>query len=37
VLFTPDFEIMPGTAAKPPAEAPKPFEITGLTDPLIGD
>mgnify|MGYP001812683545 CR=1 FL=1 len=37
VLFTPDFEIMPGTAAKSPAEAPKPFEITGLSDPLIGD
>ncbi len=37
VLFTPDFEIMPGTAAKSPAEAPKPFEISGLSDPLLSD
>ncbi len=38
VPFTPDFEIMPGTAAKVPADAPKPFEIGDLDNPiLIGD
>ncbi len=25
--FTPDFEILPGTAAKQPANPPKPFEV----------
>ena len=37
VPFTPDFEIMPGTAAKAPTDAPKPFEIRDLMNPLIGD
>jgi alkyl sulfatase BDS1-like metallo-beta-lactamase superfamily hydrolase len=32
VPFTPDFEIMPGTAPKTPAKAPKPFEVVDLTD-----
>ena len=37
VPFTPDFEIMPGTAAKSPISAPKPFEIRDLISPLEGD
>jgi alkyl sulfatase BDS1-like metallo-beta-lactamase superfamily hydrolase len=32
VPFTPDFEIMPGTAPKTPAKAPKAFEVADLTD-----
>ena len=32
VPFTPDFEIMPGTAPKTPAKAPKPFEVVDLAD-----
>jgi len=32
VGFTPDFEILPGTAAKAPATAPKPFEVGGHLD-----
>jgi alkyl sulfatase BDS1-like metallo-beta-lactamase superfamily hydrolase len=32
VPFTPDFEIMPGTAPKTPAKAPKPFEVVDLVD-----
>mgnify|MGYP000878697748 FL=1 len=32
VAFTPDFEIMPGTAPKTPAKAPKPFEIVVFDD-----
>lgn len=31
VPFTPDFEILPGTAPKKAAEAPKPFELGELT------
>ena len=27
VLFTPDFEILPGTAPKQASKPPKPFEI----------
>jgi hypothetical protein len=34
-LFTPDFEILPGTAAKEPSNAPKPFEVRDLVDPLL--
>jgi alkyl sulfatase BDS1-like metallo-beta-lactamase superfamily hydrolase len=30
VLFTPDFEILPGTAPKQPSKAPKPFELNGM-------
>ena len=30
VPFTPDFEIMPGTAPKKPTLPPKPFEVRGL-------
>jgi alkyl sulfatase BDS1-like metallo-beta-lactamase superfamily hydrolase len=38
VPFTPDFEIMPGTAAKSAMEAPKPFELGDLDNPIvIGD
>jgi alkyl sulfatase BDS1-like metallo-beta-lactamase superfamily hydrolase len=37
VPFTPDFEILPGTATKTPASPPKPFEVRGLVDPLDGD
>jgi alkyl sulfatase BDS1-like metallo-beta-lactamase superfamily hydrolase len=37
VPFTPDFEIMPGTAAKAPTDAPKPFEVRDLVNPLLGD
>jgi alkyl sulfatase BDS1-like metallo-beta-lactamase superfamily hydrolase len=36
VLFTPDFEILPGTAPKKPSEKPKPFEAPRL-DPRVGD
>lgn len=32
VPFTPDFEILPGTAAKSASAAPKPFEIRDLVD-----
>lgn len=32
VQFTPDFEIMPGTAPKKPSIAPKPFEVVDLID-----
>ena len=32
VPFTPDFEIMPGTAPKTPGKAPKPFEVVDLAD-----
>lgn len=37
VPFTPDFEIMPGTAAKAPTDAPKPFEVRDLANPLLGE
>jgi alkyl sulfatase BDS1-like metallo-beta-lactamase superfamily hydrolase len=37
VAFTPDFEILPGTAAKTPAEAPKPFEVRDLVNPEVSD
>jgi len=37
VPFTPDFEILPGTAPKQRAAAPKPFEVRDLVNPLIGD
>jgi alkyl sulfatase BDS1-like metallo-beta-lactamase superfamily hydrolase len=37
VAFTPDFEILPGTAPKQKADAPKPFEVRDLVNPLIGD
>ena len=30
VLFTPDFEILPGTAPKKPSQPPQPFEVRGL-------
>jgi alkyl sulfatase BDS1-like metallo-beta-lactamase superfamily hydrolase len=36
VPFTPDFEILPGTAPKAPSAAPKPFEAPKF-DPRIGD
>ena len=32
VPFTPDFEILPGTAPKRPSDAPKPFEVRDLMD-----
>jgi alkyl sulfatase BDS1-like metallo-beta-lactamase superfamily hydrolase len=32
VPFTPDFEILPGTAPKTPTKAPKPFEVVDLVD-----
>lgn len=32
VPFTPDFEILPGTAAKMPTTPPKPFEVRDLVD-----
>ncbi len=35
--FTPDFEILPGTAAKKPAQAPKPFEVRDLVNPTVSD
>jgi alkyl sulfatase BDS1-like metallo-beta-lactamase superfamily hydrolase len=37
VVFTPDFEILPGTAPKQNADAPKPFEVRDLVNPMIGD
>ena len=38
VAFTPDFEILPGTAAKKPTKAPKPFEVLDLLQPnMAGD
>ncbi len=37
VPFTPDFEILPGTAPKKPTNAPKPFEVRELVNPLVGD
>ncbi len=33
VSFTPDFEILPGTAPKTPAKALKPFELPGILGP----
>jgi hypothetical protein len=35
VPFTPDFEIMPGTAPKQRAPAPKPFEVREMVTPEI--
>jgi len=32
VPFTPDFEILPGTAAKTPTTPPKPFEVRDVLD-----
>jgi linear primary-alkylsulfatase len=32
VPFTPDFEILPGTAAKAPTRPPKPFEVRDLVE-----
>ena len=32
VPFTPDFEILPGTAAKVPTPASKPFEVRDLLE-----
>jgi alkyl sulfatase BDS1-like metallo-beta-lactamase superfamily hydrolase len=32
VAFTPDFEILPGTAAKQPSNPPKPFEVDRQID-----
>jgi alkyl sulfatase BDS1-like metallo-beta-lactamase superfamily hydrolase len=37
VPFTPDFEILPGTAPKQRAVPPKPFEVRDLVNPLVGD
>jgi alkyl sulfatase BDS1-like metallo-beta-lactamase superfamily hydrolase len=37
VAFTPDFEILPGTAPKKPTKAPKPFEIPELLPPQVSD
>lgn len=37
VPFTPDFEILPGTAAKAPTAPPKPFEVRDVVNPLLGD
>ncbi len=37
VPFTPDFEILPGTAPKQQIDLPKPFEVRYLVDPMIGD
>jgi alkyl sulfatase BDS1-like metallo-beta-lactamase superfamily hydrolase len=38
VAFTPDFEILPGAAAKKPTKAPKPFEVLELLQPnMAGD
>ena len=37
VPFTPDFEILPGTAPKQRAAPPKPFEVRDLVNPLVGD
>ncbi len=35
VPFTPDFEILPGTAPKKAANGPKPFEVPDLLDPMV--
>jgi len=32
VPFTPDFEILPGTAPQQPSKAPKPFQVTEVVD-----
>ncbi|RTL50768.1 MAG: MBL fold metallo-hydrolase [Bradyrhizobiaceae bacterium] len=32
VTFTPDFEILPGTAARAPTNPPKPFEVRDVID-----
>jgi len=37
VPFTPDFEILPGTAPKKPTQAPKPFEVRELVNPMVSD
>jgi alkyl sulfatase BDS1-like metallo-beta-lactamase superfamily hydrolase len=37
VPFTPDFEILPGTAPKQQADLPKPLEVRGLVEPMVGD
>ncbi|MCM8594020.1 alkyl/aryl-sulfatase [Accumulibacter sp.] len=37
VPFTPDFEILPGTAPKQKRAVPKPFEVRDLVNPLVGD
>ncbi len=37
VLFTPDFEILPGTRPKKPTPPPKPFEVRELTNPINVD
>jgi alkyl sulfatase BDS1-like metallo-beta-lactamase superfamily hydrolase len=37
IPFTPHFEILPGTEAKKSAQAPKPFEVRDLVDPMVGD
>jgi alkyl sulfatase BDS1-like metallo-beta-lactamase superfamily hydrolase len=37
VPFTPDFEILPGTAPQQRVEPPKPFEVRNLVNPMIGD
>lgn len=38
VSFTPDFEVLPGTAPKTPSKGPKPFEMPDLTPAeLAGD
>jgi alkyl sulfatase BDS1-like metallo-beta-lactamase superfamily hydrolase len=37
VPFTPDFEILPGTRAKQPTPAPKPFEVRELVNPINVD
>lgn len=36
VVFTPDFEILPGTAPKTPSEHLKPFELPDLTPAEMG-
>ncbi|MFN9030688.1 MAG: alkyl/aryl-sulfatase [Betaproteobacteria bacterium] len=37
VLFTPDFEIFPGTRPKKPSQPPKPFEVRELVNPMVTD
>jgi alkyl sulfatase BDS1-like metallo-beta-lactamase superfamily hydrolase len=37
VPFTPDFEILPGSAPKKPSNAPKPFEVRELVNPMVSD
>lgn len=34
VVFTPDFEILPGTASKIHEKGPKPFEVPSLLEPM---